>query len=313
MFTFICLTYNHEGFIIEHLESIKFLIEKFGQGLVINLLIIDDQSNDSTVKLSEKWIDLNNYLFNETKFIKNDRNFGINYNYAKALKLVNTENFKLLAGDDLYYKNDLFKTINFDYDFLVTKPLKFNYHNGIMYPEKIDFKIKKISRVHKHILNDPLFTAPTIFLKSRIFDSRYYKYLAQYKNFEDYPTWIYLFSLKKQNIKYKFIKKIYILYRVGVGISSQYNTSEARVQLKDDAELFYRKMNIILENKKNYISILLKKYLNPKNYYLKFLSEIHKLIISQQFLLSIYNNINPYKKHYLLIKSKADKFLRDYL
>jgi hypothetical protein len=32
MFTFVTITYNHEKYIIEHLESIKYQIENFSKG-----------------------------------------------------------------------------------------------------------------------------------------------------------------------------------------------------------------------------------------------------------------------------------------
>ena len=41
-FAFLVLAYNHELFIIDHLESIKFQILTYGKGLEIDLIINDD-------------------------------------------------------------------------------------------------------------------------------------------------------------------------------------------------------------------------------------------------------------------------------
>ena len=48
-FTFIVITYNHEEFILEHLESIKFLINHYGHGINFTISVADDASKDNTL------------------------------------------------------------------------------------------------------------------------------------------------------------------------------------------------------------------------------------------------------------------------
>ncbi|WP_288927434.1 glycosyltransferase, partial [uncultured Trichococcus sp.] len=62
MFTFVAITYNHEKYIIEHLESIKYQIENFSKGKQVNLVISDDGSMDNTMLYAQQWIERNKYL-----------------------------------------------------------------------------------------------------------------------------------------------------------------------------------------------------------------------------------------------------------
>ena len=50
-FAFLVLCHNQEDYIIEHLESIKYLSLKYGDNIDIDIIINDDFSNDSSPKL----------------------------------------------------------------------------------------------------------------------------------------------------------------------------------------------------------------------------------------------------------------------
>ena len=63
----ICLCYNHAQFVVETLQSVVNQTHKN-----IQILIVDDFSNDNSVKIIENWL-LN---FPEIKFIKNKKNIG---------------------------------------------------------------------------------------------------------------------------------------------------------------------------------------------------------------------------------------------
>ena len=67
-FSFLVLAYNHENYIIEHLESIKYQVLTYGEEMSVDILISDDFSRDRTVDLIEKWIFANKRLFNRVIF-----------------------------------------------------------------------------------------------------------------------------------------------------------------------------------------------------------------------------------------------------
>ena len=107
-FSFLVITYNHELYIIEHLESIKYQIELYGRGYTIDILINDDCSNDRTVELIEKWFNINKALFNRVVVKTNNINKGTCSSVTNLLLLIETKAFKLTAGDDIYSFENIF-------------------------------------------------------------------------------------------------------------------------------------------------------------------------------------------------------------
>jgi glycosyltransferase involved in cell wall biosynthesis len=150
MFTFIILAYNHQNFIIEHLESIKFLIKKYDKSKEVNLIIIDDFSQDNTLFLIDSWIQLNNYLFANVEIIRNTNNKGVTSSYVSALKLVQTSKFKILSGDDLYYTNNIF-SIEENYGVIFSPLIKFD-ESGIIGSLPVNILLNKsVSRIKRNL------------------------------------------------------------------------------------------------------------------------------------------------------------------
>ena len=52
-FVFVTLTFNHEKYIIEHLESIKYQVENYGQKFSTKIVINDDCSSDKIALILE--------------------------------------------------------------------------------------------------------------------------------------------------------------------------------------------------------------------------------------------------------------------
>ena len=69
MFTFVTITYNHEKYIIEHLESIRYQIENYSEGKKMNLIVSDDGSVDNTMRYAQQWVERNKNLFSEVLHI----------------------------------------------------------------------------------------------------------------------------------------------------------------------------------------------------------------------------------------------------
>lgn len=92
-------TYNGEKFIKEQLDSI--LDQTYKN---IEIIIVDDVSNDTTVEI------IQNYKDNRIKFFKNEKNLGFVKNFEKAISLCSGDYIALADQDDIWknYKIEKF-------------------------------------------------------------------------------------------------------------------------------------------------------------------------------------------------------------
>ena len=115
--TIICLCYNHEAYVVESLNSV---INQYYPS--IQLIIIDDCSNDSSKKTITTWLEKNPGI----QFIANETNLGNTKSFNKALKLAKGEYVIDLAADDVLlpncvelqieaFKNSLYKNLGVVY------------------------------------------------------------------------------------------------------------------------------------------------------------------------------------------------------
>ncbi|CAM8462169.1 Glyco_tranf_GTA_type domain containing protein [Candidatus Methylopumilus universalis] len=197
-YTFVVLSYNHENYILEHLESIKFQIKNFGVKYSIDLIVADDCSKDNTVYLAKLWISKNRFLFRSVTFTGKSKNVGTCINYTNTWKKIKTTSFKITASDDVYSKENIFKYNKYlkSCDLisclplhLLDKKLFFNkweifeiISSDVIYKHYIE-RIKKISN----------FNAPNLFFDRKVIDNeKIYKFIRRFKVTEDYPMQIML-------------------------------------------------------------------------------------------------------------------------
>lgn len=101
-FTFVVITYNHEAYVLEHLESIAYQIREHGQGCSFQLIVADDASKDRTLALARHWLDQHAALFADVQIHTQATNQGTCHNYTKVWPYVRGDLCKLTAGDDVY-------------------------------------------------------------------------------------------------------------------------------------------------------------------------------------------------------------------
>ncbi len=106
-FTFVVITYNHEAYVLEHLESIAYQICEHGQGCTFQLIIADDASKDQTLALVRHWLDQRHALFDDVQIHTEVSNQGTCHNYTKVWPQVRGDLCKLTAGDDVYSGENL--------------------------------------------------------------------------------------------------------------------------------------------------------------------------------------------------------------
>lgn len=138
-FTFGVLAYNQENMIIETLESIKYQIVHYGKDYEFQLIIIDDCSKDRTADMVELWLKSNHHYFLTVDCRLNKENQGVVNNYNYIMRKIEDENFKVIAGDDLFSSTNLFSIYeNLTNDSIVTcLELDFNNQGVYFLEEKL--------------------------------------------------------------------------------------------------------------------------------------------------------------------------------
>lgn len=228
------ITYNQERYVLEHLESIKFQILNYGEDYKFYFVLGDDASKDRTVDVVKRWLNHNKELFENVEILVSDKNIGIVKNVVRTLRCIRTDAYKLLAGDDLYFKNSIFK-LDGTKEFILTPFLIFSGEdNKIIRRSNRGILIYKLyllkNRQNKlfHYIKDfqkyeNIIEAPAVFMKHSLIDSKFYNALDGYQWIEDVPIWNYLFYTKGVEMNISFYEIPLVLYRGDVGISTDKN------------------------------------------------------------------------------------------
>jgi len=96
--TIICLSYNHEKFVVETLNSV--VNQNYSP---IELIIVDDCSSDATKSIIEDWL----LSHSDVRFIANEVNLGNTKSFNNALKIAKGNYIIDLAADDLLMPNGI--------------------------------------------------------------------------------------------------------------------------------------------------------------------------------------------------------------
>ncbi len=96
--TIICLSYNHEKFVLETLNSV--VNQNYSP---IELIIVDDRSTDTTKSIIENWL----LCHSDVHFIANEENLGNTKSFNNALKIAKGNYIIDLAADDLLIPNGI--------------------------------------------------------------------------------------------------------------------------------------------------------------------------------------------------------------
>lgn len=226
IFTFISLTYNHELYIVQHLESIKYQILNYGSLYSFQLIIADDHSSDKTIELVRFWCKLNKKLFMQIHIVQNDVNIGTCKNFTNTWDVVLGDYYKTLAGDDLFAKNNIFETVHtLNHNELVTGLPLLVSDNRILPSKKLIMHIIASSVIDKEkkfvdrIKGTFVSITPGLFTQVRFLEDKLVKdFVNKFTIIEDYPFLIKISELYPE-LSYVVVPKVYVLYRRTEGSS----------------------------------------------------------------------------------------------
>lgn len=222
VFVFMTLMYNHEKYIIEHLESIKFLVELYGAKYQVDLYLNDDASTDNSILLVEKWLSLNSEIFRNVKRFYNTKNVGTCKSICNMLRLApdDASTFKLTGGDDIYSFENIFEVCEDKNNYSILSGIPLHFSEADLYLDKTEFLGMLASQaIYK---NEPLIerfkflsinNAPNIFYNARLLTSD--KTLSFLKRFDVVEDWPIQIAIAEQMIKqpYMLTNKVYVYYR----------------------------------------------------------------------------------------------------
>lgn len=320
-FTFGVLAYNHEAYIIEHLESIKYLVEHYGRHIAVDIVVNDDCSSDKTTMLVTQWLQANGAMFKRVTKLFNSKNIGTAKSFLNIIKNVRTTALKITAADDVYSCEDLFAYGDLPANVSILSGLPLTIIDGKLEKNnRIIIEILLSQALYQNTSMEKRFTglsnnnAPNIFYKQAILATlQYQEFVSQYDVLEDWPTQIFI-SKHYPATEFSLVKKVFVYYRRTKGstfliANERFINDKYRLYtyLIDQSSDFFEK--ILLKNRRFLFKIgnpVLNKLLNLSVYIFLLKSVFVYLSVKKQA-----DNIETLKftKHYIHIKNRAACFL----
>lgn len=318
-FSFLVLAFNHEKYILEHLESIKFLVVMYGKEIEVDLIINDDKSKDNTVFLINQWLLINEIIFRNVIKLFNNINLGTCKSLINMLSHVNSDCLKITAGDDVYSFENIFYFSNLTKNGKIVSGFPLDLTNEIISEKKSDITMIIASFfVYRNKISIERFkwpsnnNAPNMFYDIELLkNNKVISYLNRFDVVEDLPLQIIMSRLF--NSQFVLIDKVITYYRRTPG--STYIVAGNRFY-NDQIKIF----DDLILNESNKLNIFLlrnrKFCFKLRDKYLKKVFNLSVYIFIFQAFLNIFNiikmkknnafNVNMHKSHYSLIKMKAN-------
>jgi hypothetical protein len=322
-FSFLVLAYNHEKYIIEHLESIKYQVLTYGSSISVDLLVNDDCSKDQTILLIDSWLLVNSFLFRDIKKIYNKKNRGTAKSVVSLINHINTDSFKLTAGDDLYSFENVFLASNFsnEYAFHTGFPIYFKDSTPYFNPKSTYLHLATEYVYSEGNLYDRFqrfnyHNAPNLFYNLEyIKNEQVLTYLDKFDVTEDWPLQIAI-SRINPGLKFKYSFKTFVYYRRTSG--STFLTVNNRF-VKDKLEIFN---DLILHSDRKIVKFFLMirafcfrnnkwpfiNLFNLELWYFFFYSSPSFLTFLTHFF-NFKKDLNVHSQHISLIENNANVFL----
>jgi glycosyltransferase involved in cell wall biosynthesis len=241
-FSFLVLCYNHEDFIIEHLESIKFLVDTHGRGWECQLIVSDDASRDRSPTLVESWVGLNRNLFSSVHLLLGAQNVGTCAAVCRMLEIADGHYVKITAGDDVYSYSNIFDFAlkNDEYDIASGFPLEL-HGSKISENPRTAFNLFAAENVYRRaplrsrLTGLSIVNAPNlIYRAAHLKNADLQRFVKQYDVVEDWPILIAISTLKP-SAQFRLSSEVLVYYRRSLG--STYLVASNRFQ-RDRRNIF---------------------------------------------------------------------------
>jgi len=275
-FAFLVLAYNHQDYILEHLESIKYLVLTHGAGIDVDLIVNDDFSSDQTPRLVNQWLAINDKLFRHIKTLYSPKNLGTCKSVNNMLSQMVANRCKLTAGDDVYSFENIFELTQHSQNIAMVSGRTLYLFNGLLRERYISNVLATSSQViyknntllhrFKHLSYN---NAPNILYATECLlhpDVR--EYMGQFDVTEDWPLQVAI-ARQFPDRRFKLIDQVLVYYRRTEG--STYIMASERF-ISDKIKIY----DDLIKNETNVVERL--KLANRKKCFEKQNSWINKLL-----------------------------------
>jgi glycosyltransferase involved in cell wall biosynthesis len=320
-FAFLVVTYNHQNFIFEHLESIKYLVQTHGEGIDVDVIINDDCSRDQTQSLVDHWLKINGSLFRHITTLYNSKNLGTCASVNNMLSKLVADRCKLTAGDDVYSFENIFELTKHDSDvamvsgralYLLGDVLGVNrWSNVLATATQVIYQNDSLLHRFKHFSYN---NAPNLqYATECLLHPTVRAHLQRFDVTEDWPLQVAIARVFPER-RFKLINEVLVYYRRTAG--STFIVANQRF-VKDKIFIF----DDLIQNEANWIETIRlmsrKSCFNLKN---KFLNKILNLdlyffafafAVKSKKIFStnaeVYTNTGRHLEHYKNINEIANK------
>jgi len=244
------ITYNSSKTVVETLDSI------FNQTYPkLELIVSDDCSTDDTVEICREWIVAHKDRFARTELLTVEKNTGVSANINRAEVMCSGEWVKVIAGDDILMPDCIETYVNYvskhsDAIYVFSKVETFGGEEDRRKVIESQFLYEffnwPIERQYDFLtLERNCIPAATSFYNRNRIMKLGVKNDERIPLLDDWPRWI---NLLKKGVRFCFIDKVTVKYRVGVSSLSTtekktiaYQKSSAKVYIYYCFENDYKK------------------------------------------------------------------------
>ena len=259
--TVICICYNHEQYVQDCIESI---IKQTYQN--IEFIIVDNNSQDNSVIIIEKFSNELSKRFINYKFMKNESNIGITKALNKAIRLSQGDFISFISADDVfvYDKTETqiiaFKSLDENYgvicgniDFINSNNQKiyldsngeiiskkncyYEFGNEYLLRNRNSKEIMSHYGEYKTLFINNYIQAATVLIRRKVleevglFDESFF--------YEDWPLWLNI----SKNYKFYYIDKVFFNYRKHPTVMTntfhdKFNVENTRIILREKKYCF---------------------------------------------------------------------------
>ncbi len=218
----VLVSYNHEAYILECLESVK--AQTYPN---LELIVADDCSTDRTVEIAQKWMQENQNRFASCGIITVAKNSGTSKNCNRGIRQASGAFIKLLAADDMLTDTcidfmlcdaETFHTdLSFSYEYVFYDTDRKYLHTpleSLLETRPNDISVFNLpeQELYERLLRGCFFPAPTAFYRKTLFD-RTGGFDERYV-IEDYPFWL---RAVRVGAKIRFCQTHGVYYRKNTG------------------------------------------------------------------------------------------------